>query len=85
MGERRFPIAAAKRAAQAYGWHQIVVAVRDPETGRQMVVTWGKTKEDCESTAFVGNEIKRDVLEWPEELCHATPRRTDRRRKDGAS
>lgn len=78
MADRRFPIAAAKRAAQEYGWDQIVVAVRDPDTGRQMVVTWGKTKEDCESAAAVGNQVKRDHLGWPEHLCHAKSRRTDR-------
>lgn len=72
---KRIPITAAKRIAEQYLQDQVILITFDKTTGLTHVVTYGKTKEDCDQAAQGGNKLKREFLKWPEELCNARPRR----------
>lgn len=77
----RVSIAAARRLAEECGMSQVAVVGWDPKTGRTWVATYGKSLTDCEQAAMLGNKIKHQVLDWPEERCQAEPARVQRRRK----
>jgi len=72
---KRIPISWAKKIANELGYTQVIIHAYDGESNMQCVTTYGKTIADCENAAKGGNTIKR-LLEWPEELCNAKPKRT---------
>lgn len=72
---KRIPITAAKRIAQEFLQDQVILITFDKTSGTTHVVTYGKSKEDCDQAAIGGNKLKREFLGWPEELCNAVPRR----------
>lgn len=77
---KRIPIAVAKKLAEELGQSTVVIVAWEGEssptpTGTTHVVTYGRTVEDCVWAAKLGNRIKREVLNWPEEMCNAKPRR----------
>lgn len=71
---KRIPITAAARYAQQYLQDQVVIISKD-SNGLTHVVTYGKSKEDCNLAAESGNTLKKHFLKWPDELCQAKPRR----------
>lgn len=71
---KRIPIKVARELAQKYGQAIVCVVTWQPD-GRQHVVTYGETREQCAWAADLGNQIKRKILGWPEEMCHAVPDR----------
>lgn len=82
----RIPIAAAKRIAEEYGYDQVVIFARNwRNQNREHVTTYGKTVEDCDVAARMGNHLKR-VVGWPESKCQDKPARIRRREaKENAS
>jgi len=79
---KRVPIKEAKTLGKRLGMTRVILILNEPE-GRQHVVTWGKTYDDCVEAALMGNCIKRDLLGWPNYLCHAKPARQIRAEKKG--
>lgn len=76
---KRIPIAAAKRIAEEFGYDQIVIFARAHRNANtEHVTTYGKTVEDCDVAARMGNKLKRFVG-WPEEKCQDKPARIRRR------
>lgn len=76
---KRIPIAAAKRIAQEFGFDQVVIFARAHRTdNKEHVTTYGKTVEDCDVAARMGNHLKR-VVGWPEKLCQDKPARIRRK------
>lgn len=72
---QRIPIKAAKQIAREYGYDQVVIFARAHRfDNKEHVTTYGKTVEDCDVAARMGNHLKR-VVGWPEEKCNAIPRR----------
>lgn len=84
MRNSRIPINAAKSISKKYEYPEIVIFAYDPETGKQHVTTYGKTKDQCIDAAKAGNFLKRS-LGWPEDQCHAKPKRQKRRLTDGVA
>ena len=80
MSPKHIPISAAKHIANEYGFDQVVIFARKPESspgfgdGGEHVTTYGKTVADCDVAARMGNHLKR-VVGWPEKLCNAVPRK----------
>ena len=72
---KRLPIKAAKDIGKKYGYTRIVVLAIDDNEDVASVVTWGRNLIECESAALYGNEIKKKLLNWPEEECKAMPKR----------
>lgn len=72
---KRVPIAVARRIATELDLDQVIIVAFSKKTGMTHVVTYGKSIDDCEQAAQGGNKIKDKVLGWPDELCHAAPRR----------
>jgi len=70
---KRIPIKMAKEAAIRYGATIVCVVAWDAETGMQHVTTYGKSNQECEWAALLGNRIKHEILKWPEEECNASP------------
>lgn len=75
---KRIPINWGKKIAEELGYTQVIIHGYDGETGEQCVTTYGKTISDCENAAEGGNAIKR-LLGWPEELCNAKPKRSNKK------
>ena len=73
-GRKRIPIKVAKDLAKSLDVNIICLVTWD-RTGRQHVVTYGSSKKECGYAAELGNKIKRSILGWPEEDCHAIPAR----------
>lgn len=73
---KRIPIRVAKDISQEFDQDEVIVVTWDSKTGTTHVVTYGKTKLDCEAAAEGGNRVKR-ALGWPEKLCNAKPARVD--------
>ena len=71
---KRIPIKAAREFAASQGLSQIIVLGWDGKLTH--VVTYGKTLEDCDQAALVGNRIK-EFLGWPKDLS-AEPSRVQR-------
>ena len=67
MKNLRIPISAAKAVSKNYEFPEVVIFAYDPETGKQHVTTYGKTKEQCIDAAKAGNFLKK-ALGWPDEL-----------------
>jgi len=81
----RIPIAAAKRIAHEYNLDQVVIFARKHgDNGTEHVTTFGKTVEDCDVAARMGNQLKRYVG-WPEDLCTAKPARIRRKERTAPS
>lgn len=61
------PISAAARIG-LYGYDQVVIIARrvdrPDEPGREHVTTWGKTPENCNVAARVGDFLKHKVMGW---------------------
>lgn len=74
MKNLRIPISAAKTISEKYCFPEVVIFAYDPETGKQHVTTYGKTKAHCIDAAKAGNCLKK-FLGWPEELCNEKPSR----------
>lgn len=66
----------AKKLAKDLGYTEIVIYGYDKDSEIECVATYGVSKEDCNEAADKGNDIKR-LMGWPEEYCHAKPKRTD--------
>ncbi len=82
---KRIPIRVAKRLAEELGQSTVVIVAWEGEssptpTGRSHVVTYGRTVQDCEWAANLGNQIKRKILGLPEEQCQVSPVRAKRGR-----
>lgn len=68
------PIGAARKIAEEFDKDQVIVVCWDKAHGKTHVTTYGKTIEECEQAAKGGNLVKK-ALGWPDELCHAKPKR----------
>ena len=71
---KKIPIKALKEFANKYGFDQVIIIAKSNKPNVENVATWGRSIEDCKSTAVSGNNLKRH-MGWPESLCHATPSR----------
>ena len=74
MNIKRIPIKSARSIAAEYGQSHVVVMTFDRKNNRTHVVTYGKSKKDCQEAAQGGNLVKK-ALGWPERLCNAKPAR----------
>ena len=77
---KRIPIKVAKKLATDLKQSIVVLVTWDgdktsPDSGTTHVVTYGKSKAECEWAAILGNRIKKEVLNWPDEHCNAVPDR----------
>lgn len=72
---KRIPIKTAKDIAEKYDANIVIITAWDTKTGTSHVTTYGRSREECIWAAAGGNQIKRDLLKWPEEECHAQPAR----------
>jgi hypothetical protein len=75
---RSIPITAARQISKQYHYPEVVIFAYDPETGTQSVTTYGKSIAQCEDAARAGNYLKK-ALGWPNEMCHAKPKRLKKR------
>jgi hypothetical protein len=66
----------AKQISVKTDYQEIVIFGYNPINGNQIVVTYGRSKEQSEDAARAGNYLKKS-LGWADELCHAKPKRTD--------
>ena len=63
---RPIPVEAARRIAEEYGYHQvIVIARRHGLGGMEHVTTYGSDRQNCEVAAAIGNHIKHQIMQWP--------------------
>jgi hypothetical protein len=65
------PISAAKRIADEYGYHQVVIYARkvDPAGGEHMT-TYGTTKEHCGIAARMATTLQK-FMGWKPETAKA--------------
>lgn len=63
----RIPIKTARELGQAFDFDQVIIMARNSRTNMQHVTTWGSTRELCDETALVANDIKAMALGWPPE------------------
>jgi hypothetical protein len=77
---KRIPIGIPKEIAKKFGYTQVIIHAYDGDTGMQCVATYGKTISDCDNAANGGNKIK-ELLGWPDELCHEKPKRSNKTKK----
>ena len=75
---KRIPIRAAKDLAKEFNLDQVILVAyeRDAQKHEHMthVVTYGKTRLDCDQAAQGGNMVKK-ALGWPEKFCNTKPSR----------
>lgn len=71
---RNVPIEAARQIANAFDKDQVIIVCWEKAHGKIHVTTYGKTVDDCTQAAAGGNLVKK-TLGWPDEMCHAIPRR----------
>lgn len=71
---KEITIEMAKFISRKTEYPEIIIMGYDPVSGQQHVTTYGETKEQCLDAAKAGNFIKK-ACGWPDELCHAKPRR----------
>ena len=74
----RIPIKAAKELSSKFDQSKVIIVAWDAKTRTTNVVTYGKSLLDSIQSAKVGNRIKQEILEWPEEMCNAEPARAKR-------
>lgn len=74
MKNLRIPVSMAKEVSEKYEYPEVVIFAYDPISNKQRVTTYGATKDQCKDAAKAGNFLKK-VLGWPDELCHAVPKR----------
>lgn len=61
------PINEAKKIANKYGYHQIVIIGRAiGEGGREHCTTYGVDKANCDVAARIGDFLKYKVMNWVE-------------------
>jgi hypothetical protein len=77
---KRIPIKTAREISKNSGYPEIVIFAYDPITGRQHMTTYGKNHAQCVDAARTGNFLKK-ILNWPDKLCHAKPRRATEEEK----
>lgn len=66
--KKRIPIAAAKRIAEEYGYHQVVIIARAVgEGGGEHCTTYGVDKANCAVAAKIGDFLKYKVMGWARE------------------
>jgi len=73
---KEIPISTAKEISEKYGYPEVVIFAYDPVSKNQHITTYGETKDQCLDAAKAGNFLKKS-LGWPEDMCHAKPRRTE--------
>ena len=60
------PVAAAKRMADEFGYHQVVIVARHVgAAGREHVTTYGVDVAHCEVAGRMGNFFKYKLMGWP--------------------
>lgn len=69
----KIPIEEAKGLSEKLNLSQVIIVALDSE-GYTHVVTYGKSKLECEQAALGGNFVKR-ALGWPEKMCSDKPER----------
>jgi len=72
----RLPIKALRELANRYGYSHVIVYAYDSKNNMQHVGTWGRTVNECDQAARLGNMMK-DALKWPQSL-YADPNRVKR-------
>lgn len=77
MESQEIPIEELKALGKKYGKDIMVLVSWDKLTNNTWVTTSGGTLKECNYACDIGNDIKRDVLEWPEELCNTKSNRTE--------
>ena len=77
---KRIPISDAKAIGKKLGYSQVVIVAFDKQTGTTSVCTWGDSVDDCIQAATGGNFVKKS-LGWPDNLCHAQPKRQTKKEK----
>jgi hypothetical protein len=74
----KIPIESAKEYAEKHGQQIAVTITWERDTGVTHVVTYGENQQECDWACDLGNQIKRSVLKWPEEMCNAEPERLNK-------
>lgn len=77
---KRIPIKVAKDFVKKNGQRGAVIICWEHDKSlassiRTHVITYGISLEECGWAASLGNNIKRKMLGWPEDLCNDVPRR----------
>jgi hypothetical protein len=77
------PIEVAKKIADEYDQSIVTIIAWEGESsssksGVTHVVTYGRSAKECDHAADLGNQIKKKILKWPDDQCHAKPKRTDK-------
>jgi len=75
---KRIPVKVARELGKSLGLDQLMLFGWDRETGKEHVVTWGRTREDCDQMAQCGNWFKEKARGWPHNECCAEPSRVRR-------
>lgn len=62
------PISAARRIADDYGYHQVIIIARrvgdEPAPHGEHVTTYGVNKQHCGIAAHIGDFIKHKIMGW---------------------
>ena len=59
------PIGAAKRIADSYGYHQVIVIARAVgEDGGEHVTTYGVDQQNCDVAAHIGDYVRHEIMKW---------------------
>lgn len=67
LTDKALPIKAARRIAEKYGFHQVVIVARCVgDDGLEHVTTYGVDDKHCEVAAKMGNFFKYKLMGWPE-------------------
>lgn len=64
---KKIPITAARRIAEDYGYHQVVIMARitgEVEGPEECVTTYGINKTHCGVAAMMGDKLKQ-IAQWP--------------------
>ncbi len=74
MTTKPIPISAARRIAEDYGYHQVIIIARSvgPD-GVEHCTTYGVNKAHCDVAARAGDFLKFKVMGWHEEQVKKFP------------
>lgn len=61
---KKIPIAAAKRIAEEYGYHQVIILGRATGDDGEHVTTYGTNKEHRHTARLLGDYLKYKVMGW---------------------
>jgi hypothetical protein len=75
----RIPIKAGRKIAMDYGYDQVFITAWNQEKDKQHVTTFGRTMENCDQVAQIGNWFK-EQWGWPKLLCEIEPKRVQQLR-----